>query len=237
MRSIQVRRLLPVLAATLAAALPVYGCDDSQHRWTPPPLIPTPIVSVAVLAPPPVLTSISPAVGSTEGGIDLRISGTGFDSTRVTLKIGGVLTYSGPVYTFSTPPYTTQFFTAALPGAAGQADVVLTNGDGQSSTLKNGFTYLPPSSFEFNGDWDGITGWRSELDVSFTIRNNTLVSASCGGSPDLVVIPIPVTNGSFSMTANGNSFSGRIVGHGIAAGIITGTSLCSGDTWSASRRK
>ena len=61
------------------------------------------------------------------------------------------------------------------------------------------------------------------------IRNNTLVSASCAGSPNFVPTSIPVTNGHFSMTANGNSFSGGIDAQGTAtANLYGGTSLCSG---------
>jgi hypothetical protein len=112
----------------------------------------------------------------------------------------------------------------------------LAKADGQSSTLKNGFTYLPPSSFDFNGDWEGITGWTHELDMSFTIRDNTLVSASFGGSPNFVTTPVPVANGSFSVFAKDTSFSGKIVGHGEAAGNISGTSVCGVDNWRASKR-
>jgi hypothetical protein len=307
MNSIQVRRLMPVLAATLAVVLLVYGCGDSH-------ITPTPVLSVTgvspnngasvgaqivtingtgfkagatvtmnrvvtntlfvhptaisvttaahavgavdvvvtnpdgqsasltggytyVFVPPPVpppapafvLTSISPAVGSTEGRFYFEVRGAGF--TNVTLTVGGVRWFSGKV---SDP---TVFLIEAPPGPAGQADVVLTNADGQSSTLKNGFTYLDASLFDFNGEWEG-TGWWFDFNLSFTIRNNTLVSASCGGSPNFVSTPVPVTNGHFSMTANGNSFGGVIDAQGIAYASLSGTSFCPrGDEWTALKRK
>jgi hypothetical protein len=292
MRSIQTRRLLPVLSATLAVALVVYGCGDGGLHPTPlsvtrvspnngasagatvvtisgtgfqagatvtmngvvtntlsvhptaiavitaahavgavdvvvtNPDVPPP---VPALAPPLVLTSVSPAVGSTEGRFYFEVRGAGF--TNVTLTVGGVRWFSGKV---SDP---TVFLIEAPPGPAGQADVVLTNADGQSSTLKNGFTYLDASLFDFNGEWEG-TGWWFDFSLSFTIRNNTLVSASCGGSPNFVLTPVPVTNGHFSMTANGNSFGGAIDAQGIAYASLSGTSFCPrGDEWTALKRK
>jgi hypothetical protein len=216
---------------TLALAMLACGCGrdqdpPAQSATAPSGTAATPSQPAPVLGPPPVLTSISTNVGSTEGGVLIWVDGTGF--TNVTLTIAGVRAYSGPV------AYPTSFLTAAPPGVAGPADVVLTNADGQSSTLKNGFTYLPPSSFDFNGDWGGMTGWVHELQMSFSIRNNTLVSASCGGSPNLVPTPVPVVNGSFSVTAD-NSFSGRIVGVGAASGSISGPSVCGSDSWRAGR--
>jgi hypothetical protein len=298
MRSIQTRRLLPVLSATLAVALVVYGCGDGGLHPTPLSVTrvspnngasagatvvtisgtgfkagatvtmngvvtntlfvqPTAIsVTTAahavgavdvvvtnpdgqsasltggytyVFVPPPVLLSISPAVGSTEGGVMLEVLGTGF--TNVTLTIGGVRAAL-------TSSLSTSLSTVAPPGAEGPADVVLTNADGQSSTLKNGFTYLPPSSFDFNGDWYGIIGQTHEL--SFTIRDNTLVSASCAGSSNLVTAhePVPVANGSFSsfsVKSPPNVFKGRILADGVAAGSLIGTSGCDSN-WLAHKR-
>ena len=133
----QIRRLIPVSAASLGAALLVYGCSDSPGHGANTVLsIPTQVVSAVVvpapvLGPPPVLTSISTGTGS-EGGVLIWIDGTGFTS-NVTLTIGGVKAYSGHAYP-------TTFLTEAPTGVAGPADVVLTNADGQSSTLKDGFT-------------------------------------------------------------------------------------------------
>jgi hypothetical protein len=167
-------------------------------------------------------------VGWTEGGSFVHILHTGF--TNVTLTVGSVRWYSGelPEDAWITGP----------PGPAGQADVVLTTADGQSSTLKNGFTYLDASLFVFNGEWEGPS-YFLDFNLSFTIRNNTLVSASCGGSPNFVPTPVPVTNGHFSMTANGISFWGGIDAQGTAtASLTSGSSLCSGgEGWTDLKRK
>ena len=179
----------------------------------------------------PVLTSVAPGRGSTEGGLPLNIDGTGFSST-VTLTIGGVVAYSGSIHG------STFFLTASPPGIAGPADAVLTNADGQSSTLKNAFTFVPPASLEVNGDWQGWTAWNAEFALDFTIQNNALVSASCGGSANLVSTPVPVAgNGSFSVTSNGMTMSGKIAGEGYWRGQTGGPSFCSGDgPWIAMRR-
>ena len=219
---------MPGLAATLVAALLVYGCGDPGTQPPQNPLNPTPAVSalvpappsVPVLGPPPVLIWMSKDVGSTAGGLLIDIDGAGF-SSNATMTIGGAVAHAGP----NGPNY---FLAVVPPGAAGQVDVVITNSDGQSFTRKNGFTYLPPASFDMNGEWWGITGWMHELEMSFTIRNNMLVSASCGGSPNLVATPVPVTNGSFSV---GNSFSGRVLGYVTAVGTISGDSPCESDNW------
>jgi len=91
----------------------------------------------AVANPAPAVSSISPATGSTSGGTVVTISGSGFGSTA-TVKIGGVAA-TGVSVTSSTS------ITATTPAhAAGKADVVVTNADGQSGTLSQAFTYAVP---------------------------------------------------------------------------------------------
>lgn len=55
----------------------------------------------------------------------------------------------------------------------------------------------------------------------------------------LVSAPVPVaSNGSFTVTANGKTISGKIVGDGVAVGGVAGTSFCSGDgDWEALKKK
>jgi plastocyanin len=89
------------------------------------------------------VTSITPNTGSTAGGTVVNISGTGFQ-TGATVTIGGfaatnVNVVSSTSITAKTPlgPATQQ---------AGQPrDVVVTNPDGTSATLTNGFTYFVPT--------------------------------------------------------------------------------------------
>src|SRR5215831_16732462 len=124
-----------VAACTSPAPVPSSQADGSQ-RITSSQSVGAP----APVSPPPVLTLVAPARGSTEGGMILQVDGTGFGPT-ITLRIGGGVAYSGNVGN--------AFFIAqAPPGIAGTADIVLTNADGQTSTLKNAFTFVPPASLE-----------------------------------------------------------------------------------------
>ena len=87
--------------------------------------------------PAPVVTSISPASGTTEGGTAVTISGSNF-AAGATVMIGGtaatdVVVVSATSITAVTPAH-----------SAGAADVVVTNPDGQSATLPAGFTFVAP---------------------------------------------------------------------------------------------
>jgi len=91
-------------------------------------------------SPPPTVTVISPAQGSTAGGTPITITGTNFQS-GATVTLGGVaataVTFvSSMTLTTSTPAH-----------AAGSVDVVVTNPDTQNATLTSGFSYLAGSGY------------------------------------------------------------------------------------------
>jgi hypothetical protein len=84
--------------------------------------------------PTPIVTAVSPTSGTTAGGTSVTITGTGFLS-GATVGFGGtaatgVTVVSGTSITVSSPAH-----------AAGAVNVVVTNNDGQSGTLTNGYTY------------------------------------------------------------------------------------------------
>ncbi len=88
--------------------------------------------------PPPTVSSILPASGTTAGGTSVTITGTGF--------------LAGASLTFGTTPATnivvvsSTSITATTPAhAAGAVNVVVTNTDSQSGTLTNGYTYTGAS--------------------------------------------------------------------------------------------
>ena len=97
--------------------------------------------------------------------------------------------------------------------APGTVDVVVSGRGGQSVTLTGAYTYVSPVTFDFNGDWVSYGQTDEDGLVSFTIRDNLLLSVSCG--PDVTLTfspPRPVTNGEFSFVRDdGVGFSGRIV--------------------------
>jgi hypothetical protein len=88
------------------------------------------------------VTSTTPNSGSVNGGNRITVNGNGFNRGAV-VSVGGTLCTtiivlnSGTTITATTPAH-----------PLGSADVVVTNIDGQSSTLSGGFNYVaaPPPS-------------------------------------------------------------------------------------------
>ena len=118
--------------------------------------------------------------------------------------------------------------------AAGRVNLVVANPDGL--TARQDFTYAPPESFDFNGDWDAYVG--ENVIFRFAIRNNVLTSVTCGASAALTPTPPPaVANGAFSFSgADGASISGRLVAAAEAIGAIDAP-VCGAITWSADRHQ
>jgi IPT/TIG domain len=190
--------------------------------------------AVASPVPPLTLAAISPNIGSTGGGTFLTITGTGIKGTGgssgVMVELGGTA-----IRIFS-------ISSTAIGGetgghVAGQVDVVVTNADGQVARLAGGYTYVPPQSVDFNGDWHGFIEGEDDTPVRFTIRNNTLTSVSCGTTRPWTVSPsVPVINGEFSFSDDdGTAVSGRIVSTSAARGTIR-LGTCTVGPWYAERQ-
>ncbi len=91
------------------------------------------------IAPPaPLLTSLSPAAGSTNGGTSVALTGTNF-------LPGAIVTFGGAAAT-GVVVTATAITGIAPPGLAGAANVVVTNPDGQFSALGNAYNYVSPPS-------------------------------------------------------------------------------------------
>jgi hypothetical protein len=90
--------------------------------------------------PAPVVLSISPNMGRTAGGSTVTITGTGFQS-GATANFGD-LTGSTPLTPLNFVSSTTLTGTTGA-HAVGVVDLVVSNPDHRSSTLKNAFTYRP----------------------------------------------------------------------------------------------
>ncbi len=137
-------------------------------------------------------------------------------------KFGGI-TVSGR-YDFRDPTFST-FYIETPAHAAGIVDLVVTNLDGQSHRLPPGFTYAPQESFDLTGSWGGFTLNGEDTWVEFEIRENKLVSASCGYdlTTPLTFPTLPtIENGAFSFTADGGAtISGRIVSTSEILGTIS----------------
>src|SRR5262249_39959421 len=84
--------------------------------------------------PPPTVSAVSPTSGSVNGGTTVTVTGTGFLS-GATVKFGGIAATGIAVNSSKSSTATTPAH------GAGTVDVSVTNSDGQSGTLTNGFTY------------------------------------------------------------------------------------------------
>ena len=203
----------PKTAVVLSVTLLVAGCDTTT---IPTPL--SPVSPARPAAPPPLVTEVLPALGSTAGGSMVKIVGTGFWS-GMTVTFGDT-TVSQVAYPTST---WTTFYAETPPHAVGQVDLIVTNPIGQSGRLAAAYTYGSEDAFDMNGTWAGFTMSGTETAVEFLIRDNRLVSAACAytAAVPFTFSNLPrVQNGSFSLTADdGATLSGRIV----SASEIVGT--------------
>ena len=195
-----------------------------------------PTAAAVPSGPTPTVTALSINMGSTGGGTPVRITGT--DLQRGASVTFGSTTVTSTGYDPRDEPGTSILIDTPA-HAAGLVDVVVTNLNRQTFRLSQGYEYVPQDSFDFNGDWDGVTTDGSDTLVQFTIRNNMLVTASCRSDLDnkIVALFTAVTNGEFSAQAqDGFVLSGRIVSASQAVGQMT-AAPCIGNThpWRASK--
>ena len=110
---------------------------------------------------PPTPTSISPRSGPTTGGTPVTISGTNFAS-GATVTFGGTAATNVVVVSSTT-------ITATTPAqAAGAVNVVVTNSNGQSGTLTNGYTYTPSPAPTSISPTSGPTSGGTPVTISGT---------------------------------------------------------------------
>jgi len=86
---------------------------------------------------PPSLTAISPASGPANGGTAVTLTGTNFAA-------GAAVTFGGISATGVSVASATSITAVSPAHAAGTVDVIVTNPNGQASTLSSGFTYSAP---------------------------------------------------------------------------------------------
>lgn len=113
------------LTLSLLACVAAAGCHDDRSA--------TPLPAPSYAAP--VLSSVSPLSGPTAGGTAFTLSG-GFFRAGAKVRVGGTLATSVVVVSG------TQITAVTPAGLAGPADIRVTNTDGKSATLTNGWTYV-----------------------------------------------------------------------------------------------
>jgi hypothetical protein len=222
--------LLVVLAQGLA------GCGESRGPTGPtasssssepsPQPSPQPVPPASPIQPR--VTSITPDTGSTGGGAWGAITGADFQP-GVVVSIGDGPTKSALVQDSKT----ILFWTA--PHASGTVDVAVTNPGGLTSRLAGGYTFAPPESFDFNGEWIAHAGPDYDIEMGLAILNDALVSVSCGGTSVALSIPVHVRGGEFSAAdEHGVIVSGRVVSPVNALGTIN-VPGCASTTWWADK--
>ena len=161
--------------------------------------------------PAPTVTAISPTSGSANGGTAVTITGTGF-LAGATVKLGGTAA-TGVVVGSSTSITAT---TAAH--TAGAVSVVVTNSDGQSGTLTNGYSY--------NATTSGPISFVQANSAPTTLQasNSSLVAAysavQTAGNLNIVVVAWGDTTSTITAVTDtsGNTYA-------LAVGPTTGTGL------------
>jgi hypothetical protein len=126
---------------------------------------------------------------------------------------------------FDTPPH-----------QAGTVDVVVTNPYAEPARLAAGYRYAPPDSFDFNGTWSGYPLDGSDLSLAFTIRNDRLMSVSCGDTALELGDGVPVKGGEFSFVQSGAAMTGKIVSASQAVGTID-LAPCHAPLWEAAQAR
>jgi hypothetical protein len=232
-----VQRRNKTAVVLLMACLVVIGCGNSVNPSAPvAPSAPSASQATPQPNPPsgnrPTATAIEPKIGATQGGAWGTITGTNFES-GATVRLG-----DRSVQAFVPDAKTVSFWTVAH--VPGYVDVVVTNPGGLSTTLHGAFTFAPRELFDFNGDWIAHAGEHYETDMRFTIRNNVLVSVSCGTSIISTLSPPPmVINGEFSFRGDdGFAVSGTLVSPKQAVGTINVAAIpdCTAARWWADKK-
>lgn len=167
---------------------------------------------------PPLVAAVTPTEGSVAGGITLLISGTGMTSDT-TVSVGGTpatsVTYLAP-----------DFLTAVTPaGAAGPADVVVSNTNG-TSTLPGGYRYLDvvPTKlqlFDTEGNMVHVLEAGDTVTLSPTWENQTAASLGLTGHAEGLTGPSGAT---YTMTDTDADYGN--IGVGGDADCSTGSGNC-----------
>lgn len=218
---------------TIALAMPAHaeGKVDVAVSQSPQAQTGVPGGYTYAFVVPPVISELLPNIGSTGGRTPMTIRGAGFQNS-LTVTVGGRKHQNN----YSGDSTIAKIFTEAH--AAGTVDLIVTNPDGGQASTK--FTYASPGTFDFNGIWQGFAeDFDGAVGAPFvlTIRDNIVVSVSCGASSLTLDPPPVVANGQFrSVFSNGGLIEGSIVSANFASGYVNLGSCASTPYWSAEKK-
>ena len=135
------------------------------------------------IEPPPTLTRVEPDNDVVTGGATIKIIGANFQD-GATVTIGGNAA-SNVIFISST-----ELRTVVSAGAAGSADVVVTNPDGQSDTLTGGFTYTepPPTLTRVEPDNDVVTGGATIKIIGANFQDGATVTIGGNAASNVIFV-------------------------------------------------
>jgi hypothetical protein len=177
--------------------------------------------------PPPVPTSITPVSGTTAGGTAVTITGTGFAA-------GAAVSFGGTAATGVSVGSSTSITATTPAHAAGAVNVVVTNSDGQSGTLNNGYTYTSSGGggvigfVQSNSGPSTIQASNKTVAVSYTV-------AETAGDLNLVVVGWGDTTSTISAVSDSkaNAYTlavGPTSGSGLRQSIYYAKNIAGGST-------
>ncbi|MCI0343271.1 MAG: IPT/TIG domain-containing protein [Planctomycetales bacterium] len=199
------RSLLALCALAVAA-----GCSDDRRRQAG---------AGGAGASGPTITSVTPVSGPTAGGTAITITGTNF-VTGATVAVGGTAATSVTVVSGTT-------ITAVTPaGAAGPANVVVTNPDTLSATATSAYTYTsgpppaptvtavnPTSGPTAGGTAITITGTGFQTGATVTVGGAAATSVTVLSAATITAVTPAGTAGPASVTVtNPDTQTGTLTG-------------------------
>jgi Domain of unknown function (DUF1929)/IPT/TIG domain/Glyoxal oxidase N-terminus len=162
--------------------------------------------------PPPAPSSISPVSGTTAGGTPVTITGTGF-------LAGAAVSFGGTAATGVTFGSSTTITATTPAHAAGAVNVVVTNTDGQSGTLTNGYTYTTSGGGGVIGFVQSNSG-PSTIQASNKTVAVTYTVAETAGDLNLVVVGWGDTTSTISTVSDS-----KLNAYTLAVGPTSGSGL------------
>ena len=209
-----------VNATTITATTPAHAAGTVGVMVTNPDnQSATLATSFSYVVPPPTVTGVAPASGSTNGGTAVTITGTGFAA-------GATVTIGGNPATGVTVGNSTSITATTPAHAAGAVGITVTNADGQSATSANAFTYIAPpptiaSVAPASGPTAGgtvvtITGTNYAAGATVTIGGTAATGVTVVNSTTIQAttpahaagaVNVTVTNGDSQSATRTNGFS------------------------------
>lgn len=218
-------------SSSISAISPAHAAGDVTLTVTNPDGQSGTADAFTYIAPGPAITSVSPSSGSNAGGTGITITGANFDSPTAT--IGGlpvtITTTTSTTIFGTTPPGPFDFATTA------SRDVQVTNADGRTATLTNGFTYtLPaPSITALSPNGSVPAGGASVTIVGAGFSSGVTMSVTFGGVPGTNL----VVTGPTSLTVTAPAHAAGTVDVVLRVGSASATSAGSFTYQEPSRKR